>query len=801
MFTPRTNEVTDLHIRINADLPATRPHFEDGNPYIHYYSLSPNGVRGLFEARGEIFTVPTEHGDIRNITNSPGVFERYPTWSPDGSKIAFFSDESDEYKLVLQDQTGLEEPEVLSLGEPGFYSDPIWAPDGEKILYQDMNETIYFIELESGEITEVDQNNYLSHNTMPSWSHDSNWITYIKRLENGLRAVFVYNLEDGSIHQVTDGMSDAVSPVFSHDGKYLYFAASTNYALNNTFLDMSSYERPVRRTLYVVVLSDETENPFVPLSDEEEVEEEEEESEETSEEVEEDEDRVVIDFEGLDQRILSLSLPSAEYGNLQTSANHLFYIEFTLEDEMILHRYDISERESSVYMSGVGSYEISSNGTKLIYSANGQYGIVATDGSPSPGDGALSMSGMQVYVNPAQEWRQIYTDAWRLERDYFYDPGMHGLEWRTIYDKYLPFIEHVGHRSDLTFLIGEMIGELVVGHAYVGGGDEPDVESVNVGLLGADYTIHRNRYRFERIYSGLNWNPSLRAPLTEPGVDIEPGDYLIAVNGIELTADMNIYSLFQNLAEHRVVLTVNDHPNDNNARTVTVVPTSSESGLRFRAWVENNRRIVEEATDGRVAYVYMPNTAWAGYTSFNRYYFAQVDHDAVIVDERWNGGGSAADYIVDMLDRPLLNWWVTREGLPWVTPMASIFGPKVMIINESAGSGGDAMPAYFRRRGLGQIIGKRTWGGLVGISGSPTLMDNGYVTVPSFGIVNPDSEWEIENEGVSPDIEVEYDPVSVINGVDPQLQRSIEVILQELESNPPPVLDPPEFPRRAVRER
>ena len=401
---------------------------------------------------------------------------------------------------------------------------------------------------------------------------------------------------------------------------------------------------------------------------------------------------------------------------------------------------------------------------------------------------------MEVKIDPRAEWKQMFVEAWRINRDFFYDPGMHGVDWPKMREKYGEFLPFVAHRSDLTFLIGEMIGELHVGHAYVGGGDYPKVERVPGGLLGADFEIVNGRYRIKKIYSGLNWNPDLRAPLTEPGVNVKVGDYILRVNGKELKAPINIYSLFEKTAGKMVTLTVNSKLTEEGSRTVTVVPIASERALRNRDWIESNLRKVHELSNGRVGYVYLPNTAGAGYTYFNRYFYAQLGKEAFVIDERFNGGGYAADYIVDMLDRPLLSYWATRDGKDFTTPVASIFGPKVMIINEYAGSGGDALPLYFRRRGLGKLVGKRTWGGLIGIYDYPRLMDGGYVTAPRVAIWSPDGKWEVENIGVYPDIEVEYTPAEVIAGHDPQLEKAVEIVLKELEKNPPKKPKRPPYP-------
>jgi len=827
LFNPEDGSSRALKIRVGADLPPTRPHYEKAGPSIRNMDISPTGVRAVFEGRGDIFTVPAKKGDIRNLTRTPGVHERDPAWSPDGKRIAYFSDAGGEYQLMLREQTGFEEPEVLALGSPTFYYSPKWSPDGQKILYTDKRLNLSYIDLQTSKPIRVDTDTYLHtiRSLDPVWSPDSKWVAYTKRLDNQLRAVFLYELATGKTHQVTDGLSDATDACFSRDGEYLFFAASTNYGLNVGWGDMSSYDRLIRKSLYVAVLTKEKPSPFAPESDEESAKSEDdkkkdEKSDESGKEKkseagsktenkkEEKKEIVVkIDLEGLDQRIVALPVPTRNYGNLQAAADgRLFYLvlsdRFNLEADdnpegHSLRCFDMKKREDKPFLERVRSYRISHDAKSLLYwGAGNVFAVVKTAEDPKPGDGRLDLDRMDIYVDPPAEWAQMFNEAWRIQRDFFYDPNMHGADWPAVREKYRRFLAHVGHRSDLNFLFAEMFGELVVGHAYVGGGDMPATNYVPVGLLGADYEIVDGYYRFQRIYSGENWNPDLRAPLTEPGVNVSKGDYLLAVNGRPLKAPTNVYSLFEKTAGRQTVLKVHSKPAPEGARTVTVVPISNESGLRHRAWVEENRRKVNELSKGRVAYVYVPDTFLTGYTYFNRYYFSQLDHEAVVIDERFNGGGSGADYIIDMLSRPLLCYEATREGKPFTVPNASIFGPKAMIINEYAGSGGDIMPYFFRRRGLGKLIGTRTWGGVIGILEYPDLMDGGRVTAPCYALYSPDGKWEVENEGMTPDIEVEMTPRLVIAGRDPQLEKAVEVVLQEVKRNPVKKMPPPPYPNR-----
>lgn len=825
LFSPSDGRTRPLRISASPDLPSVRPHYKKVGESVRHFHVSPSGVRGVFEAHGDIFSVPSKKGDVRNLTRTPGIHERYPSWSPDGKWIAYLSDASGEYQLMLRDQKGMEEPVVHSLGDPTFYYSPQWSPDSKKIAYTDKRLNLFYVDLEEAAPVLIDTDTY-DHpwrSLDPVWSPDSRWIAYAKRLDNHFHALFLYDPEKHESHQITDGFSDATSACFSLDGKYLFFMASTNLGLNTGWLDMSSFERPATNSIYLAVLDRELPSPFAPESDEEEIKDEgqEEDSDEdkkedeggetgteengdSSEEGDESEEdaeekkeavEVKVDLENIDQRILALPLPSAEHHNLRAGADgKLFY----RDKDSNLHRFDMKERKSEKFLEKVHDYCVTYDGKKLLYRGEGNtFGIVETGAKPKFGDGKLDLGKMELLVDPRAQWNQIFHEAWRIERDFFYAPNMHGADWPAMRERYSTFLDHVGHREDLNYLLSQMLGELVVGHAYVGGGDMARPETVPVGLLGADYEIADGYYRITRIYTGENWNPDLRAPLTEPGIDVSEGDYLLAVNGQSLTADTNLYKLFEKTADRQTVLRINSQPTEEGARTATVVPVSQERGLRFRAWIEDNRRKVDEASGGRVAYVYMPNTSWWGYHFFNRDYFSHLDREAVIIDERFNGGGSIADYIIDMLDRPLLSYWATREGKPFQSPNASILGPKVMIINEYASSGGDALPLYFRRRGLGKLVGKRTWGGLVGVYDYPILMDGGGVSAPRMAIFSPDGEWEVENEGVAPDIEVEMTPKLVIEGHDPQLEKAIEVVMKELEENPVKKVSRPPYPNRA----
>jgi len=796
-----------IPIRVSGDFAELRPRFVNVARRLRNAHISPTGARALFEARGEILSVPAEKGDPRNLTNTPGVMERDPAWSPDGRRIAYFSDESGEYELHVRAQDGSGEVSKIPLADsPSFYFSPRWSPDGKKVAYIDCHLGIWYVDLDSKKPVRVDRGIYWSgyRDQVPVWSPDSKWLAYTKRLKNYLGAIFVYSLDQGKPAQVTDGMSDARYPVFDKDGKYLYFTASTDSG-PSLQPDLHAFNRRVTRSIYLAVLAKDQPSPLAPESDEEKP------APEKSEEPRKpgQPPAVKVELDGLSQRILALPLPPRLYVDLQVGKPGVLYaLEAPLpapgrEGTYTVHRFDLKSRRSDVAVGGVSFFEISANGEKMLYRQQDRWFIVAprpmaaggaAQQPPSPPASPLRIENLEVRADPRQEWRQMYREAWRIERDFFYDPGFHGLDLKAAEKKYEPYLENIASRADLNYLFAEMLGELSVGHLSVGGGDAPEVPRIETGLLGADFKIENGRYRFARVYNGENWNPDLRAPLTEPGVNVAAGEYLLAVNGRELRDTDNVYSFFEGAAGKQVVLRVGPDPGGAGAREVTVVPIASESALRNRAWIEDNRRKVDQATGGRVAYVYMPDTAFGGLSNFNRYFFAQVGKEAVIIDERFNGGGMLATDIIEYLNRRLLSLVATRDGLDEVQPQGAIFGPKVMIINEFAGSGGDAMPWYFRRAGVGKLIGKRTWGGLVGRAGAPELMDGGFVTAPSSAVYNPNGQWEVENVGISPDIEVEHDPEAVRQGRDPQLEKAIEVVLAELKKNPPPQPKRPAYP-------
>ncbi len=807
LYDLKTGGSHKVDIQVSGDLPEVRPRLEKVASQITTAGLSPTGARAVFEARGEILTVPAEKGSIRNLTNTPGAVERDPAWSPDGKQIAYFSDESGEYQLYIRDQSGMGEVRKIKLGDqPSFYYGPVWSPDGKNVAFT-TRLTLWYIDLEKKSPVRVDSDDYDSpfHDINPVWSPDSQWLAYTRLLKNHLRAVYLYSVADARTYQISDGMSDAEYAAFDPNGKYLYFTASTNEGLSAAWLDMSSIERVVTSSAYVVVLSKDDPSPLAPESDEEKADDKAKDAEKKSDneakEKPKEPVKVKIDIANIGQRILALPIPARDYrGMLAGKEGILFLIENPPgpapdgPPTFVIHKFELKTRKTEKLLESVRAFDVSRNGEKMLFRQGDNWTIASTAGPPKAGEGLLKLDEMEVRIDPCAEWSQMYHEVWRIERDFFYDPGLHGLNLQAASAKYAPYLDRIASRNDLNYLFQEMLGEISVGHMYVGGGTQPPIKRVKGGLLGADYAVENGRYRFARIYYGENWNPQLKAPLTGPGVNVVAGEYLLAVNGHDLRGSDNLYSFFEGTAGQSVVLKVGADPSGAGSREVTVVPIENEFALRNRAWMDENRKKVDQLSGGRLAYVYLPNTAEAGYTNFNRYYFAQIGKEGAVIDERFNGGGDVADYIVDNLKRPLMSLWHTREGADFTTPQAQIFGPKAMIVNEYAGSGGDALPWMFRERHVGTLIGKRTWGGLVGIFNFPQLLDGGFITAPNLAFYSPTGEWDVENHGVAPDIEVEYDPAAVRAGHDPQLEKAVEVLLAELQKNPPPVHQRPKFP-------
>jgi tricorn protease len=816
----------DVPIEVAGDLITARPEIKTVSGSIRGFGISPTGVRAVVEARGDIFTIPAEKGAIRNLTDSTGVHERDPAWSPDGKWITYFSDRSGEFELYLRPQTGGDEVRVTSDGNCYRY-EPIWSPDSKKVAWWDKKLRLYYVDIEQKQPVLVDTAVFRG-NRHVGWSPDSKWMAYLKTGDNQSDSIYLYSLDAKKATQVTDGFYNDSEPVFDSGGKYLFFISSRFfYPSAGNFDQRFNYYNT--DGIFALVLKAGEASPFAPQSDDEKDAAKKDEAKKDEakpadgkqDETAKDEKKpdakadevkpVQIDLDGLGTRIAAVPIPSGNLGRLEARKGKLFYISRPIESTLngqpgpqppqgTLHMYDLQKREDKVALLGIDAYDLDKAGAKFLYKAGDDYGITEAQPGKKPGDGKLNLAALQVRIEPREEWKEIFHEAWRVERDFYWDPAMGGVDWKKIGARYEALLPWVAHRDDLNYIIGEMIAELSTSHTYVSGGDLPQAKHIGVGLLGVDFEADQGFYKLAKIYRGENWNPETRSPLTEPGLKIAEGDYLIAVNGSAVRAPANPYSFFQNLADRVVTLKINDKPSDQGAWEISVQAAGSENGLRYYDWVESRREIVKKMTNGRVAYMHVPNTAIEGIQAFDKYLVGQNAMEALIVDERYNRGGFIPDFFTEKLQRRRLNLLAFREGRDIPLP-TGITGPKVMIVNELAGSGGDAFPWYFQQEKIGPVVGTRTWGGLVGISSSIPLMDGGTVTAPEFAFwsLEKGGNWIVENHGVDPDYLVEQRPDLEVSGHDPQLEKAIELINQQLK-NSPPVPARPKYPDKTKLE-
>jgi tricorn protease len=846
-----------VDVTIPGDRPKIRPQLVDVSDHIRSADISPTGKRAVMEARGDIWTAPARHGSPRNLTRTAGVHERYPSWSPDGRWIAYWSDASDENELYLVQSDGKAEPRKLTNHGPGFRYGILWSPDSKYVAYGDNAGNMYLRAIDKDESKLVDTDPD-ARVPQASWSPDSRWIAYTKRADSDLNTIWLYNVETGEKHQLTSELFNSTSPTFDRKGDYLYFATNrdTDTPIYSELGESWVYANT--EMLCVVPLRAEVGSPWAPKSDEEKwgeakekAEKEEKEKEEKKEEENKDEEGdhddegnsespgtsqpatasspastqaaqsqqseeeeqeskqhkkkepkpVEIEIEGFEARAVPLPLPAGNFSNLAVNdKGHLLFVRRPLrgsDGKPAIKIFDVKddEKKEKTVLEDVGGFDLSANGKKILVRKGDSMAIV--DARPDQKmDKPMPLSGMMVSIDPRVEWGEVFTEAWRIMRDFFYVPNMHGVDWPGMRARYGKMLDDCVSREDVTFVIKEMISELNVGHAYYWASDPDKGPSVSVGLLGADFELCGGAYRISKICSGGPWDLDGRGPLSQPGVKVKEGDYLLAVNGLPLDSAQDPWAAFQGMAGRTVVLTVSDKPTlDDDAHDVVVKLLRGEHELRYRAWIEAKRAYVDEKSDGKIGYIYVPNTGRDGQADLVRQFQGQRRKQALIIDERWNGGGQIPDRFIELLNRPLFGMWVRRHGQPGRTPDDSHQGPKCMLINGLAGSGGDAFPEYFRKAGLGKLIGTRTWGGLVGISGNPEFVDGRRITVPTFGAYNLDSTWQIEGHGVDPDIEVIDDPSKMTDGGDPQLDTAIALMLEEIgqhgfvEPPPPPAPD------------
>jgi tricorn protease len=818
------HQVRQVRVSVATDGATLRPRVVDVSGAVRNAAVSPNGERAAFEARGDIFTVPSEHGVTRNLTRTPGVAERYPAFSPDGKLVAYWSDRGGEYELTSQPAEGGPETVHTKLG-PGYKYTPQWSPDSRKLAFIDQTMRIRYHDLDTGQTIELDKALWFYHGALENfrvtWSADSRWLAWSRGLDNSNNAIFVYDTRDKKRVQATSGYYDDYGPAFDPEGKYLYFVSGRSFNpiysdIDNTWIYTNT------AVLMAAPLRRDVKSPLATRNNDE--------SDRKPEERRPDGPRepakvapVEIDLDdsfGLERRAVTLPATPGRYGQLQAVAGKLLYLRRprtgSADRNNQVVSYDLESREERVIEENAGLFIVAAAARRMLVESRGAWTIRNIGGGGFGGSGrggrggqagpppegeprdrlALNLADMQVTLEPMAEWRQILLEGWRIQRDYFYDPGLHKVDWQAVRRQYEALLPQCVTRWDVNVLLGEMIGELNASHTYRSGGDEESGASLSVGLLGCDFALSGGRYVISRIYDGGPWDSEARSPLNEPGLNIAAGTFLLAVNGVEVDTSKDPWAAFAGLGGKTVELTLNDKPQLEGSRRVVVQTLTSESRLRYLAAIEETRARVDKLSGGRIGYVYVPNTGRDGQTELVRQMRAQFKKEALIIDERWNGGGQLPDRFVELLDRKVLNYWGVRDGADWQTPMFAHHGPKAMLINGRAGSGGDAFPYYFKAKGCGKLIGTRTWGGLIGMTGVPPLIDGGSVTAPTFGIYDTKGQWIIEGYGVDPDIEVIAHPSKVARGEDPELERAIEELTRELAANPPRHPPKPSYPDR-----
>jgi tricorn protease len=784
----------EVPIRVTGDLPQTLPRYVKAASFIESFGLSPGGERALFGARGEIFTAPAKHGEPRNVSMTPDAREHGVSWSPDGKSIAYLSDASGEYEIYVRAQDGKGAPKRITSDGDIWRYPPVWSPDSSKLAFGDKKQRLRIVDVGSGALTEVDR---FTHDDPTSyvWAPDSRWLAYVKGNASRNTSIWLYSTEAKEARQLTPDETSETEPVFDPDGRYLYFLSNRDYNLAFSAYEFNFLYNNATR-IYAATLAADGPALHRPQSDEVGTV-----PKKDGEGKDGGEGRAPkplrIDIPGFNQRVVALNAPPGNYAGLSANGAGVFFVATAAggggNGNAELRFLGLGNDDKPQAVTNVTGYALSQDGAKLLLRRADKFSIVEAKPKADFDAGALNLARMELRVEPTREWRQMYVDGWRILRDWFYDPGMHGQDWNAIRAKYEALLPHVASRADLDFLLQEIAGEANAGHVYVERGDEYKVERRSGGLLGAELETHESGYvRVAHIFPGENWNPQLRSPLTEPGVNVAEGEYILAVDNVSTRGVDNVYRLLESSADRVVTLRVNANPQEAGAREVRVRTLESELGLRYLDWVQTRRRMVEQASDGRIGYIHVPNTAVDGSRELFKGMLAYSAKDALIIDDRYNGGGFIPDRLIELLARQPLNYWKQRGLEPNPTPLLHHRGPKAMLINGLSSSGGDALPYYFRKLKLGTLFGTRTWGGLIGISGNPSMADGGSVLAATFSFMDTDNRWAVENEGVAPDVEVIDRPEAIAAGRDPSLDAAIQHLLRELQAHPPtPVVPPP----------
>lgn len=796
LFELASQKLKTVNVTVINDRSMLKPKLESAEKLVQHVNISPDGNRVLVEGRGDIFSLPAKDGYVKNLSITSGFAERYPAWSPDGKQIAYWSDRSGEYELYIAQQGQESTPKKLTNYGAGFRYNLFWSPDSKKLAFIDKAAKIKIYDIPSDQTINVDQALSFAHGNLegftPSWSPDSRWLAYDRDLNNKHNAIFIYDFKNKKTVQVTSGFYYSRNPVFDPEGKYLYLLTGQSFQpsysdFDNTFIYANSTK------IAAISLKKETVSLLAPKNDSVSLKEEaktatasdtskkdnKDKEKEKSADKKPDVKPVIIQFDGLESRMVLLTPAAGNIRFLNAAKGKIVYMRFpntgSSETQGQLKYYDIDKREEKLIVDAVNNYKLSSNRQKILVNKSGAYAVLSPDENQKF-EKPLRLNEMMVSVDPVQEWKQIFNDAWRLQRDYFYDPNMHGVNWNNVRNHYGKMIDNAMSREDVNFIIGEMIGELSSSHTYHGGGDLEQEKIQPTGYLGINWEADGKYYKVKNILKAAPWDAEVHSSIDVPGIAINEGDYILAVNGLPLTTNEEPFAAFQGLSNKTVELTYNTTPSWTGAKTAIVQTMENEYRLRNLAWIEGMRKRVEHATNGDVGYIYVPSTGRDGQTELMRQYNAQTDKKALIIDERFNDGGQIPDRFVEMLNRTPIAYWAIRDGQAWPWPPNSQFGPKVMLMNGWSGSGGDAFPDYFRKKGLGPLIGSRTWGGLIGISGVPGLIDGGGITVPTFRMYNIDGTWFKEGHGVDPDIDVPEDLGAMAKGTDVQLERAITEI-------------------------
>lgn len=790
-----------INVSINFDNPNLQPYFKNVKDFIGSYSISPSGKRALFDARGDIFSVPVENGEIENLTNTQGVREIFPTWSPDGKNIAYYSDATGEYEMYLLENKKDTKPKQLTKGSKAWKNGAEWSPKSTHLVYSDRTLKLWLVDAKSGKQTEIDQASAEEIRDY-AFSPDGDWVAYSKSSPNYQSALWLYQISTGKKTQLTDASFSDGSPVFSKDGKFLFFISNRDFNLAFSSFEFDYLYNNAGK-IYAIPLQNDGTTLTQYKNDRETHGEENPDTTKTAKSSKSAKTSTKnqaptknrIDLENIQNRIVALPVSAGNYSIIGTVEEGLLY-----SSGGKIMRYNIKSEKTEEILDGAGNGTLTADGKSFIYRAGRDFAVAKNQTGQKAGASKISLDNLIMKIDPRKEWDQIYVDAFRIFRDYFYVGNLHGVDWNGIQKKYCEMLSDVPSRFDLDYILNEIVSETNTGHAYVDWGDIGKVERIEGGLLGADLEadLVAKRYKIKKIYAGENWNESRRSPLTESGINVKEGDYIISINGQNMTTETNPYELLENWGNRYVELAINTSPSVSGAKTYNVKTITSEQELRYMDWVNERRAMVDKLSGGKIGYIHVPNTAVEGNRELHRGMYSYNDKDALIIDDRYNGGGFIPDRMIDLLNRRTLVYWF-QNGIsqPMKSPGIAHDGPKVMLINGYSSSGGDAFPYFFKKTGEGKLIGTRTWGGLVGISGNARLVDGGYISVPRFGIYDENGEWLIEGIGVSPDIEVVDRPEELAKGNDPGIQKAVEVMLDELKRNPRKKIVTPTPPDRS----